>query len=290
MQVRYQTNATKENSMTSSVRKSDKFLRRLEKQEAEYWSDHYRDVPKALMSWLSIGLLDWGSVKAGAIASIDTLAFNRVIGLGTEKPGDEKQVGEIINFYRDAGVDRFFVQLSPAAKPARLPDILQSMGFHHYNNWVKLARPVSPVPVAESRFDIEQIGPERAETFAEIIVSVFQWSEQLKTIVALPVGRPGWKHYLVYAGGRAVACAALFILDEYASLAFAATLPAFRGRGAQSALIARRFRDAREAGCHWMIIETAEETPFKPVASFRNMIRLGFELAYTRPNYLFVTS
>jgi hypothetical protein len=38
-----------------------------------------------------------------------------------------------------------------------------------------------------------------------------------------------------------------------------------------------------------MIAETAEEKPDKPVASYRNMRRMGFEIAYLRPNYIYYT-
>ena len=76
-------------------------------------------------------------------------------------------------------------------------------------------------------------------------------------------------------------------LNETACQSFAATLPDYRGLGAQSALIARRFQDAAEAGCKWMVVETAEDKPERPVASYRNLKRLGFELAYLCPNYIY---
>ena len=79
---------------------------------------------------------------------------------------------------------------------------------------------------------------------------------------------------------------ALYLHGEYATLTFAATLPAFRGQGAQAALIARRFQEAAMAGCRWMLTETAEDTPSRPAPSFRNMRRYGFNIAYPRPNYL----
>jgi hypothetical protein len=36
------------------------------------------------------------------------------------------------------------------------------------------------------------------------------------------------------------------------------------------------------------VVETAEETPVRPVPSLRNLLRLGFEVAYLRPNYRLV--
>ena len=68
---------------------------------------------------------------------------------------------------------------------------------------------------------------------------------------------------------------------------FAGTREGHRGRGAQSALIARRLRDARLAGCTRVSVETAEDKPEKPAPSFRNLRRLGFRFAYLRPNFLY---
>lgn len=265
---------------------SREFMIRLEQQEIASWRDYYRGVPARLANRLGISLLDSGAASAGAVAGIDVLAFNRALGLGMEQPATESQVDVIIAFFRDAGARRFFVQLSPHAEPRNLPEILQAKGFQHYNNWVKLFRRIGPLPAAETQLSISRIGAEQADIFAQIIVRAFAWPEALKPLIALPVGRPGWYHYLTYEGEKPAACAALFVQDEYAALAFAATLPEYRGRGAQSALIARRFRDAAAAGCRWMITETAEETPGRPVASFRNMLRHGFEVAYRRPNYI----
>lgn len=266
---------------------SQALLRQLERQEAAYWSQHYSGLPAEVSRRLGAGLLEMNEARAVCASDVDILAFNRVVGLGTEEPVTSGQLEQIREFYRAAGVGRFFVQVSPYARPHGLPALLRQQGFRYHNNWVKLYRPVEPLPVYEAGLRIETIGREQAGEYAAILTAAFEWPEKLQGLLAHPVGRPGWRHYLAYRNDRPIAGAALFIRGAYASLAFAATLPEHRGLGAQSALIARRFRDAAEAGCRWMFSETAEETPERPVASFRNMIRLGFEVAYARPNFLY---
>lgn len=258
----------------------------LEQHEAISLSAYYEYMPPEIAEWLGIRRFDIGGAQTIVAAGIDVLAFNRVVGLGIEQSATEQQIDEIIAIYNDAGANRFFVQVSPYAKPEWLPEILVGKGFCHYNNWVKLYREIAALPRAETDLRIKMIHQEQAALFAEMIVTCFQWPDALKPMLALPVGLPGWRHYLAYDGMKPVACAACYINGEFASLAFAATLPEYRGRGAQSALIARRFRDAAEAGCLWMMTETAEETPKRSVPSFRNMLRHGFEVAYLRPNYL----
>jgi hypothetical protein len=49
-------------------------------------------------------------------------------------------------------------------------------------------------------------------------------------------------------------------------------------------------RDAREQGCRMVVTETGEEDEQDPVNhSYRNMVRLGFRLAYARRNWVCTT-
>jgi predicted acetyltransferase len=62
-----------------------------------------------------------------------------------------------------------------------------------------------------------------------------------------------------------------------AQLAGAATAPAHRRRGIQSALLATRLADATAAGCDVAVITTQPGSK-----SQRNAQRAGFDLLYTR--------
>ena len=79
---------------------------------------------------------------------------------------------------------------------------------------------------------------------------------------------------------------ALFVKGDVGWLGIASTLPAYRPRGAQGALMARRIRDGADLGCRWLVTETGEDTPHHPNPSYHNMLRTGFSLAYRRPNYI----
>jgi ribosomal protein S18 acetylase RimI-like enzyme len=58
----------------------------------------------------------------------------------------------------------------------------------------------------------------------------------------------------------------------------AAVLPAFRGRGIQLALTAERLRIGALRGCKLAKMDVRAAS-----ASYRNAVRAGFEVAYTRP-------
>ncbi|MCZ7607122.1 MAG: GNAT family N-acetyltransferase [Planctomycetota bacterium] len=98
-------------------------------------------------------------------------------------------------------------------------------------------------------------------------------------------GREAWRLFGAFDGETLAAAAALYMHGEIGELTWAGTREGWRGRGAQSALIAARFAAAREAGVKWLVTETDEELPDKPNPSYHNMVRLGLPVRYVRANW-----
>ena len=78
---------------------------------------------------------------------------------------------------------------------------------------------------------------------------------------------------------------ALYVDGGVGWLGFGATLPPYRGRGAQSAILAARIEDARRQGCATVVTETGELADDRPSSSYRNIVRAGFRETGVRPNY-----
>jgi GNAT superfamily N-acetyltransferase len=224
------------------------------------------------------------------MTNVDLLMFNRVTGLGVETPATEELVDRAIGRFRKAGVPRFFVDVSVAARPIQLTDWITGRGLSLHNNWVKLTRQADSVPNTFTTAQIKEIGREHADHFGRIVQIVFQMPERLADWAAALVGRPGRRHFMAFERNKPVGTAALYCQDDWAEFGYAAVLPDSRGRGIQAALIAARIRAAREAGCKWISMETAEETLEKPSYSLRNARKMGFETMYLRPNYLGTTA
>jgi GNAT superfamily N-acetyltransferase len=112
----------------------------------------------------------------------------------------------------------------------------------------------------------------------------FAIPETLRPWLEALVGRPAWRLYLALDGDRPVACAAMHRHGDLATLTFAATRPEARRRGAQSALIAQRLRDAAAWGCSRVVTETDEPLPDRPNPSTSNVVRLGLPVVYVRAN------
>jgi hypothetical protein len=178
------------------------------------------------------------------------------------------------------------VQLSPGARPPELAGWLAARGLHADDTWVKLLRGVAPPPEPATDLRVERIGPAQAPAFAETFGAVFGLPDPLRVWIECSVGRHGWRHYLAFDGDQPVATGALFVYEQIGWLGVAATLRSHRRRGAQSAIIAQRIRDAAALGCRWLAAETSDNTPDQSHPSTHNLRRLGFEIAYLRPNYI----
>ena len=152
---------------------------------------------------------------------------------------------------------------------------------------MKLWHDLRALPTASTDLRIELVGPEWAGDFARIsVVEAYGFPPEIAPAVWATMGRPGWRHYLGFDGDAPVSSGAMRIDGGIAWLGFGATTEAYRGRGGQSAMFARRLRDARDAGCRLAITETGEETEENPNPSYRNMLRAGFQLAYARRNWV----
>jgi GNAT superfamily N-acetyltransferase len=90
----------------------------------------------------------------------------------------------------------------------------------------------------------------------------------------------GTSSFCVELDGQMVATGALAIRDGVALFAGASTVPEYRRRGAQQALLESRFAYAMEQGCDLAMIVTAPGS-----ASQRNAERAGFRVAYTRTKW-----
>jgi hypothetical protein len=99
-------------------------------------------------------------------------------------------------------------------------------------------------------------------------------------VFASTIGHPGWWHYLAWIEGQPASASVLYVTAGVGDLFITGTVPAWRGRGAQAAMIERRINDAALAGCDVVTSQTVVGT-----SSPRNMQRYGLRALYTRAIY-----
>jgi GNAT superfamily N-acetyltransferase len=127
-------------------------------------------------------------------------------------------------------------------------------------------REVSTLPEMDAHIDI-QLGVYGVPP--EII-------DRLRPLRRTWLGSVGRRFYLGYVDGRPAAEAALYWRDDVAYLESAGTLPEYRRRGLQSALIQRRIADATALGCRVIFGGADFENPSRV-----NQMACGLGVAYT---------
>lgn len=262
--------------------------REAERAEMEALASVTTLAPASIAKALGLHLIADEGVIMTLATQTDVLALNRIVGLGVETPATRDQLARLIRIARDRGTKRLFVQIAPDHSPVELDEWAEAEGGKTYNRWVRLWRKTDAFPEVRTDLQIRQLTNADAERSGEIVAESFGMPMSVAPWFASFVERPGWTHFGAFDGEKLVASGAVYLSRNAGWLGFAATLAAYRGHGAQGALIRRRVERARELGGEWIITETAEQTPDHSAPSYRNMIRYGFTEAYFRQNYLLI--
>ena len=225
----------------------------------------------------------------GGVATFveDGSPFNKVAGLGFGAVPDAAALDEIEQAYAAVGcpVQVEVSILADAAIGVRLTE----RGYRLMSFENVLGRRLLDVPSRPS--DVRTSPDDELETWLEVVVEAFlhadvegiaeheQFSRTaLEAAERDQVTTAGAVRYLAWREGTPVGGAALRAAgDGIAQFIGAATLPAHRRRGVQSALLAARLADARSAGCELAVVTTRPGSP-----SQHNVQRAGFQLLYSR--------
>ncbi len=229
----------------------------------------YRDISRAAPELCEVAEI--GGATCTVVRRLPSRMFCRVVDLRSVEALDE-----IAGFY---GETPWWVSDSHG-----LGRELEERGFTPDYGWMKFSRGVRPRE-AHSDLNVERIEPGRAGDFAHVVLSGYGMPEWAAPLAANVVGRPGWSCYVAYESGEPAGAGALFTHEGVGWLGLAATIDRFRGRGAQSAILAVRIDDARRQGCTRVVTETGERQETGPGSSYRNILRAGFREAGVRPNY-----
>ena len=216
---------------------------------------------------LGLQIERFGRVFAPAALAAPELDFvNRITGLG---PGDGERVAEILSFYGDLAL-RPWLEVTPGVQLSAEAALL---GFQSV-----LFGPVSEV--AEPSLPVRETDDVGAT--ARLLLDAFgvppEIAERHAPALARATARTSGRTFVIDLDDRRVAGAILTTMDGLGCLAMAGTLPEFRGRGCQSALITARIAAAADGGCD-LIVASAE---FGSVSQ-RNLERGGLTVAYTKP-------
>lgn len=214
--------------------------------------------------------------------------WNKTLGLGLTRPITDAVITDVLDFYRRSGSDVAVLQIAPAALPGDWDKLSARHGIVAGNEWVKLLRPPSPAAPARTDLRVAPLQDTDAGQWAEVMLRGFEMPQgALATLFAgAVVNDPGFLAFGVWDGDRMVSAGNLYVRDGRAAFCGVATLPEYRGRGAQSALFAARVEAARAAGARVLSAETWKPAPGATNSSLNNMVRAGFAPVYDRVNWV----
>jgi GNAT superfamily N-acetyltransferase len=140
--------------------------------------------------------------------------------------------------------------------------------------------PATVEPSTIAAIEVRRASAQDLPTFSSVLLEGHAVPDGDRPLAAAGHARwihvPGWRLYLATIDGVPAAAAVLRIADGIGYLANSATVPRFRRRGCQAALLHRRIADAREAGCELV----AGQAVFGSTSA-RNQQRAGLIPAFT---------
>lgn len=256
----------------------------LDRAERRFWRDVWDSVPVEVAADHGIDLREFGQLQATVVRDLpETGMLNLVLGAADNGTAD---LPRALAWTDEHGASPY-VPVTPGLPSSAAAEAwLRGKGFEPAYAWMKFVRdahpPRFPAPDGVEVTELTASDQEPFGTIAAVGFGLPAWGAEF--FAHLP-GREGWRCYVARIEGKAQACAAMLAEDGHAEFGIAATLEEARGRGCQTALLHRRIGDAAEAGCHTLFVETGERVPGRPSASYRNILRAGFEEAYLRPNW-----
>jgi GNAT superfamily N-acetyltransferase len=215
--------------------------------------------------------------------------YNKVAGLGFGGVPDASSLDEIERAFAACGAP-VQVELAHLADPA-IAALLSARGYQleSFENVLGRALADDLERVMPPGIEVRLTGEQESETWLDVVAegSVHPdtqgvpWHEEFSREAIIGAERDsavaGDVRYAALRDGVIARGATMRIAEGIAQLTGAATVPAHRRRGVQTALLSARLADAAAAGCDIAVITTQPGSK-----SQQNAQRQGFDLLYAR--------
>lgn len=216
--------------------------------------------------------------------------LNKVAGLGFAGAPKASELDEVERRFAAQG-GPVQVELAHLADPA-VGEMFTARGYRlvGFENVLGQALRDGSGPAAPPGIDVREAGDGDFEPWLDAVVGGFAHPDTqgvasheefprdvLERAVRDLTAAAGMRRYLALADGQVAGGASMRVSQGVAQLTGAATLPAYRRRGVQTALLAARLAEAAAQGCDLAVITTQPASKSQQNAQGR-----GFTLLYTR--------
>ncbi|MBY8343805.1 GNAT family N-acetyltransferase [Streptomyces sp. KC 17012] len=227
----------------------------------------------------------------GAVATFaeDGSPFNKVAGLGFDGVPDAASLDDIERAFAERGAP-VQAEVSALADPG-IGALLTERGYRltSFENVLGLALDGPRQAVAHPGIEVRKCRDDEFDTWLDVVAEGFahpdaqgvpaheDFPRHVLANAERDFAAAGVVHYIALSDGTAAGGGSLRTADGVAQLTGAATAPAHRRHGVQTALLATRLADAAAAGCDIAVVTTQPGS-----RSQQNVQRHGFHLLYTR--------
>jgi GNAT superfamily N-acetyltransferase len=215
--------------------------------------------------------------------------FNKVVGLGFGGVPGDAELDEIERAYAGL-VAPTQVELANLADPG-IGLLLTGRGYRlvAFENVLGRSLGMAETRPASAELDVRLSTEDELDAWVEVVTTGFahpdeqgvpafdEFPREIVERAERDFVAAGARTYLAVRDGVVAGGASMRMTDGVAQLTGAATAPAHRRRGVQTALLAARLSDAAKAGCDIAVVTTAPGSK-----SQQNVQRQGFALLYTR--------
>ncbi|GAA5113385.1 GNAT family N-acetyltransferase [Pseudonocardia adelaidensis] len=228
---------------------------------------------------------------AGGVASFAEAGspLNKVAGLGFAGAPDDGALDQVERAFAACGA-AVQVELAHLAD-ASIGALLTERGYRleSFENVLGLVLDQPRERVRPPGVEIRRSGDDEFDRWLAVVADAvahpdtqgLPWHEEFPRATYEAAERDlaagGVERYVALRDGAFAGGAGLRVADGIAQFAGAATAPAHRRRGIQTALLSARLADAAEAGCDVAVVTTQPGS-----RSQQNVQRIGFDLLYTR--------
>jgi GNAT superfamily N-acetyltransferase len=226
---------------------------------------------------------------AGGVASFaDTDSpLNKIAGLGFAGVPAEADLHRLEAAFAACGAP-VQAEIAALADPA-VGELFTGRGYQLVSFENVLGHPLAGVPEPRAGVEVRPSPDDDFEAWLELdadgsavadtegVPAHEEFPREVLINALRDIAAAGGRRYLALLDGVPAGTGSMRITDRVAQFTGAATLPAYRRRGVQTALLAARLAAAAAAGCDVAVVTTQPGSK-----SQQNVQRQGFELLYTR--------
>lgn len=243
---------------------------------------------------LGLELVDTGAAVVSLARNDATILLNRAVGLGLGARVGVAEVGEVVRIFRERDISNYFIHLDRDGIDVSDEELL-GLGLEKARGWRRFERDATLPEPATSSLTVRRLTlPEDAawtEVFGRTVAQVFGFSTAAARMIQATATSDDWRLFMSFDGDTPAGTGGLFTARHPVSgtlcgwLDMGATVPAFRKRGGQAAVVAARIRAAVEMGCTRIFTETGEAVPSDAQHSYKNLLKSGFRETTLKENW-----